>query len=334
MKILSLLLLFLYASLATAQTVPSSCDAPDSVKELYRGDAAWSAIISPDYPYYDSYSKYKDSIAIPLERYDSILRAIIAVKNALPYFPKEQSFYLDSVHQFSSVVLHEMYLEADTSVDWCRRLANKQFPTGNAVFDSLHNTYGITIYDPVQYPGQGTTALIFMKTGDFYNTQALARQIDSLPGIPYCLWALPFYSETHFLRVATFDSTTKLTFSYGWDNCRTYCNYRYYWVFTVFPDCSVRLDTSYGYPLPNLDVKDIKESSISLYPNPVTDKLIIEADERGTVIISDVSGNPIRTAVITEGKNEIVVGELPSGVYFITIRDRNGNVSTGRFIKM
>jgi len=334
-KILSLLLLFLCASLASAQTVPSSCDAPDSVKELYRGDAAWSAIISPDYPYYDLYSRYKDSIAIPLERSDSILRAIIAVKNALPNFPKEQSPFLDSVHQFSSVVLHEMWLEADTSFDWCRRLANKQFPTGNTTFDSLYKTVVISFYVSPQDPDKGKY-IIFRKTGHFENTQGLARQRDSLPGIPYCLWSLPFYSEVHFLRVATFDSITKLTFSYGWDGCRTYCNYRHYWIFTVFPDCSVKLDTSYGDALPVLSINSLPktENLLSLYPNPATDKLIIEADERGTAVISDVSGKEVRTAMISEGKNEVVVSELPSGMYFISLRDRVGNVRSGRFIKL
>ncbi len=319
------------ASLASAHTVPSSCDAPDSVKELYRADAAWSAIFDP---FYRINPFYKDSLDIPMQRADLMLGAILAVKNALPFFGAEVAHYTDSVHQSQSVALHEFYMNVDTTYNWCKRLAQKQFPTGNVVFDSLYKQYSISLYDLVQYPGQDSIAVIFFKTKDDCNAIALANKISSLEGVEFCSWALPFYTEKHWLHAEKSDTGFIVTFSYAWRCNSTSCDYRHYWMFIVTEDCMVTLKTSFGNQLPPLFVRNDNLSLHSLYPNPVTDKLIIEAEERGIVVISNVNGIELRTLAISEGKNEIVVSELPSGMYFVTIRDRNGNVSTGRFIKM
>src|SRR5689334_6189231 len=75
----TIVFLFCLSAASFAQRVPSSCDAPDSVKELYLGDAAGLAY---DYQI-RLHPSYKDSTNISQLLQDTFLRALLAVYNAV-----------------------------------------------------------------------------------------------------------------------------------------------------------------------------------------------------------------------------------------------------------
>jgi hypothetical protein len=330
-KTLSFLLIFICASLASAQTVPSSCDAPDSVKELYRADAAVLSLYTYHPEYNDEIAAdLEDSVAIPSNRIDSFLRPMIAVWNALPSFPKDSVSIIPFIHQYRNELVRDITLQVDTGSNWGKNLFNGITPTGNSTVDSLLVLYQLELDTSYKHSTNELTIMLRSKTT--LNIRALIGVFSSVVDVADAYKYI--MGDGDYISYKLTNDTITLVYSDGWGDCPAGCTERRSWKFTVFPDCSVRFDGSYGDPLPSWSVYEPIQKTLSLYPNPVTDKLIIEAQERGTAIISDVDGKEIRTASIIEGNNEIVVSQLPSGTYFVTIRNRNGNVTTGRFIKM
>lgn len=91
--------------------------------------------------------------------------------------------------------------------------------------------------------------------------------------------------------------------------------------------------------VPNVSMEDI---STSLYPNPFTNELFIdrgnEQPEFTKIAISDILGRQIRNLNIENlpvvfGKKRIDVGELPKGVYFVTLKGEGAKAKTIRLVK-
>jgi hypothetical protein len=62
----------------------------------------------------------------------------------------------------------------------------------------------------------------------------------------------------------------------------------------------------------------ISESSISVYPNPTADMLIVEGvTAKETINIYSLNGNQVLSVMTQEGVNTINVSGLPNGVYLL-----------------
>ncbi len=85
-----------------------------------------------------------------------------------------------------------------------------------------------------------------------------------------------------------------------------------------------------------IDVTSVDENAqqiVSIYPNPVNDKLIIEAQETiSNVEIYNLTGALVVSQECNSEKVEMEVGELLSGVYFIRMTTANAT-ETRRFVK-
>jgi len=82
-------------------------------------------------------------------------------------------------------------------------------------------------------------------------------------------------------------------------------------------------------------INEQQETRLSLYPNPATDKITIEASSEPTksqLTISSISGQALITHQITEPKTQLDISDLPRGVYFVRVTDDRA-VSVGKFIK-
>ena len=78
------------------------------------------------------------------------------------------------------------------------------------------------------------------------------------------------------------------------------------------------------------------DARIKLYPNPASDILFVSSEENidGRIVVSDISGKTFRTINIYGTHTSIPVQTLPSGIYMISITDKNGNtLKTARIIK-
>ncbi|MDR6300842.1 T9SS type A sorting domain-containing protein [Mesonia maritima] len=91
--------------------------------------------------------------------------------------------------------------------------------------------------------------------------------------------------------------------------------------------------TVYRFTPENLSNESFQLAAISLYPNPVEEKLNIKTSQ----IISSFSIYNALGQVITENteieKNTIDVSTLAEGIYFIKMETENGTSSTKKFIK-
>jgi subtilisin family serine protease len=103
-------------------------------------------------------------------------------------------------------------------------------------------------------------------------------------------------------------------------------------------------DTEYGYGIPDfykaytthVGLNDYKPLQLSVYPNPVTDKLnIVNPDGNiQTVTLYNASGQLVlQTAVSSSPILEINVSSLPNGFYIGTATLNNHQTATFKFIK-
>jgi plastocyanin len=86
-----------------------------------------------------------------------------------------------------------------------------------------------------------------------------------------------------------------------------------------------------------------EEILTSLYPNPFSNELFIEQGneqpEYTQISISDILGKQIKSisieslSVVSIGKRRIDVGELPKGIYFVTLKGNGAKAKTIRLVK-
>ena len=76
-------------------------------------------------------------------------------------------------------------------------------------------------------------------------------------------------------------------------------------------------------------VEENKDSEISVYPNPVRDRVVIEGIEIAEVEVYNALGQIVKTF---QGTNEISVADLPQGVYLLRIADMEEKVYTNKIM--
>ena len=97
---------------------------------------------------------------------------------------------------------------------------------------------------------------------------------------------------------------------------------------------NVRGDIAY-YGDTYLSITDFETLKVALYPNPVSDKLVIESQENiKQITIYDVQGKQLRSSYLNNSERvELDVSILQNGVYFIEIKAFNGNSVIRKVIK-
>ena len=70
-----------------------------------------------------------------------------------------------------------------------------------------------------------------------------------------------------------------------------------------------------------LDVDEVSDNMIGIYPNPATDVVYVDIDESFNAVIYNCQGQVVKNIVVADG--QISVSDLKSGIYFIEIRTEN-----------
>jgi len=82
----------------------------------------------------------------------------------------------------------------------------------------------------------------------------------------------------------------------------------------------------------SLAVSDVSKSKISIYPNPSKNHFYLETENAGNIVIQDLSGKVVHSAIVSKGKNEMTTN-LQSGVYIITQQSEGKKSNTKLIIK-
>ena len=77
------------------------------------------------------------------------------------------------------------------------------------------------------------------------------------------------------------------------------------------------------------NVNEVVASSMSVYPNPATDRLFVEAANLKSVEIYDMTGRN----VLTTSLSDIDLRDLEAGMYFVTVRSENATKTTKLVVK-
>ncbi|MFH1005564.1 MAG: T9SS type A sorting domain-containing protein [Bacteroidota bacterium] len=73
-------------------------------------------------------------------------------------------------------------------------------------------------------------------------------------------------------------------------------------------------------------------NTISVYPNPATDNIIIESPQKAEIEIVNLQGQLIKYLVANNNKTTIDISELPGGMYFIKAKTEKG-IAIEKFVK-
>jgi hypothetical protein len=303
-----LLTLFLnlccYTNFSHAQIIPSSCDAADSIVARYELDANQLALRK----FFRDNLPEKESIEVLQVHMDTVLNAMIAVYNI-------DTPERDSVIDLFDVHAHDSMRRGGIGL-WTTSLP---VTLNDPSLDSFVVLYNMIVVDVFSNS-------VYVDFSSFYNQIALGnamqQEIDAVTGFNTNQGA----GRHNDIQSLIKDDHVELIYSYGWECNWTFsCLQRRYWKFKVYFDCSVEFIESYGdtdMPL-NVNSQDLN-TSISLYPNPVIDKLTIETNGNESVSsieIVNMNGKRVKAYKFNKTssssvKNIIDVTELEPGMYF------------------
>jgi len=87
-------------------------------------------------------------------------------------------------------------------------------------------------------------------------------------------------------------------------------------------------------PISTVNTESLKTTGLTVYPNPVTDRLILKGIYQNTTInIYDLNGQHVFLSKTANDNESLDVSFLQPGVYLLGIFHKNGETSIARFIK-
>ena len=98
---------------------------------------------------------------------------------------------------------------------------------------------------------------------------------------------------------------------------------------TIPCNCNTALVTFWVTPLATEQTQENHAPKVSVYPNPTTDFVIVEADDLFEVVLYDIKGRTLGSIAAKGSQTYLDLSNLQSGVYFISARTR----STSSFVK-
>ncbi|MEZ5199653.1 MAG: T9SS type A sorting domain-containing protein [Bacteroidales bacterium] len=336
MKSLIVCLLMLgFLKAGQAQPVPSNCVASVALTDHYTRDVRNLTLRRM----FDLHSPDTALVRIPQVWQDTILGGLAAINNAVPIAERDSVFNLYCVHDLSSwqySIYQELMVSVDTNYEWTQAWQNLEPLTGNPLIDTIIARYALEV---TEFYNWSFASVALLATDSLWNIYALIDSLEMAEGVNY---ADPNYiigtaGKIEYQKTGT---DRYYDFWYQWNDCFDGCDNARAWKFKVYEDCSVEYLGSEDWwvfdyqPLPspvycNLfsgSEKNVPEPMFNVFPNPVFDRLKIEAENTGTTVYSltDLAGRRVRTGSFT-GHTLIDISNLPSGCYLLQLDEGNGH---------
>lgn len=215
---------------------PDSCDAPAGITNFYTYDAKQLALREMQ-----GDPIWQDSITIPNQLYKPILNALLAVYNATQYAERDTVVECFGIHSFPNPYPFGVYVNADTSFSWVKKLANNVIPTGNIQIDQLMSTYELTKISQFQFSENITFSF---QAAAPLNSVALAKKFEAIDGVVFSE-SEAIVGDGNNITYTKQNDQISLTYSAGWGDCLAGCISRRYWKFTVI-NCEVQFAGAFG----------------------------------------------------------------------------------------
>lgn len=309
---------------ASAQLYPSSCTAPDSIKQQYRTDAQRLALRRV----YKLHLPEMSMDTIPTLQADTMMNALITLYNATTMPQRDTIFSILNIHSFANggvdspykFTLNKLQIWADETEPWMMDFKNNIIPTSNTTINQFLTDYHLTL-DTYLDLTSGLDGLFFTSDSNF-NMHAVAATwgqsftvIGNDPGMQG--------DAPDILNDTVTDTYTRLTFRYGWEDCPSGCVYNRYWTFRVNFDCTVQFDSAYGDVLPPLLVPGIARNTVQVYPNPFAGSFSVsQVPVQTPYQVYSITGTIVNSGLIS-GSGTIAVEGAP-GIYFLKLAGKEG----------
>lgn len=327
-KLVFILLLLGFGGGTMAQTVPSSCTAPDSIMQLYKEDAYRLSVLKA----LRNNLPAKDSIRVPESEVEKVWKALIAVYNADSLPARDTVIRQFNIHTFPSPSMHSFSIMADSTLPWMQQLGMGNIPTGTPEVDSLLIPFGLKVSSYFRRFGSELNHWVFIQTDRLYNTQALAKSFEKIQGVSRTEPEFAIGGGNYIID-SMYSDHIELIYSFGWGDCPAGCIYRRFWKFKVYNDCSVEYAGSFGDVIEYTGMQELNKIDPLIYPNPFTDELIVEKiDGPFVYTLIDEQGRIIMKGS-TNDQKICKLNTLPGGLYYLRVESRNG-VYSGRVVKL
>ncbi len=313
---------------AHAQPLTLTCPAPDSIVDGYRDDADYLALMRT----YRNGSTWVDSVTIDTAWSNTALNALLAVYNSSS--PQRDTVVdLLNIHVREGFLLRSILVRANGSLPWMQQLAAGIIPTGTPAIDSLLLEHDMSIVDYYPYSGGH---LVVLGTPVNCNIPSLCARFMAIPTVEHSQPNFA-YGNGGTIQDSVYADQIRLTYSFGWGDCYVGCFFWRYWEFSVAFDCSVKFLASWGNTLPGATVvTEEMDTPMTLYPNPVSDRLNVLLPEAAEVqgwVVHDVLGQTVLQGGTALGPFNVDTSGLRQGSYRLTVLAR-GVGYRATFIKL
>lgn len=312
-----------------SQNVNSSCYASDSIRNLYKTDAARFVLRD----YYEFGSPHMYSVLIPEDDIEESLDRLIALYNVVGIPAKDTVIDFLNIHTWNDIDVHSFNLSVDTTASYIHNLQDGIIPCGNPTIDSLMDLYEFSICHYSTWSGLTSFHSMKLCTEKYLNVERLIVAFDTISGV-FSVSTNGSVCTGSDIEVQNNNNYSIFKFTYGWGDCPAGCIYFRHWYFRVYDDCSVIFGGADGDIMPDYWTgKPTFKSDISIQPNPFNS--VIE--------FSGISGECLYSIYNIYGQ-EITKGNccdskisnlefLPAGQYIIRISN-DSKVFINKIVKI
>jgi hypothetical protein len=324
-KLITLIILSAFGTIAYTQVVDSSCEAPQDIVNVYSDDAdelaiRWSLAAA---------TPWADSVHIDPVLRERILGSLLAVFNATSLPARDSVTVCYNIHTWPVPAMNSVIVSVDSSEAWVQQVAIGEYPTDNDAFNALYDEYGLSYGE--YYDWSFGHAFVLNSPANL-NLEALSILLEEIPGVFYAD-INGMFGDGNDIQVEMMDSDVILEYEMAWGDCFAGCMMHHYWKFRVEEDCSVEFVTSWGDEVDTpcaLSVVEDPSCTPLLFPNPAIDVLNIRSCGKGGIAtIYNSLGALVYSGRMTKGAVDI--STLPPGLYFFS--DAGNGTTAVPFIK-
>lgn len=240
-------------------------------------------------------------------------------------------------------IFQTMNIRPDTSVSWLSNWENEDLNTYNDEFNSFLERWEF------EYEGFIPIINTFkIKTSRLINMIPLADTIDMMDSIIFAE-RQSYIGGGNLITYQKEGNDRFYKFGVGWGDCSSGCINYHFWDFMVSEDCDVFFlgesgnDNIPEWLIQNCDIssptniKSYSNPNVKIYPNPTIRSINIELNDLTKKDLSYNLSNLLGEVVLSgklENNISINTNDLTSGMYLLTIRNKNSIISCEKILKI